>query len=71
MADDLLPGFLTWRNSGVPIKRRMEQDIHIWDIELTDEEMAKVAAKDLGRSEIVDHEDPVFVKMLCDMDIHE
>ena len=49
----------------------MDQDIHIWDIELTDEEMAKVAAKDLGRSEIVDHEDPVFVKMLCDMDIHE
>ena len=37
---------------------------------LTDEEMAQVAAKDLGRSEIVNHDDPAFVKLLCGMNIH-
>ena len=50
---------------------RMEQNIDIWDFTLTDEEMAKIAAKDLGHSEIVDHDDPGFVKMLCGMTIHE
>lgn len=49
---------------------RMEQNIDIWDFTLTDEEMAKIAAKDLGHSEIVNHEDPAFVKMLVGMKIH-
>ena len=35
------------------------------------QEMAKIATKDLGHSEIVDHGDPGFVKMLCGMNIHE
>ena len=50
---------------------RMEQNMDIWDFALTDEEMAKIATKDLGHSEIVDHGDPGFVKMLCGMNIHE
>ena len=49
---------------------RMEQNIDIWDFSLTEEEMEKIASKDLGHSEIVDHEDPGFVKMICDMKIH-
>lgn len=49
---------------------RMEQNIDIWDFSLTEEEMAKVAAKDLGHSEIVNHDDPAFVKMICGMNIH-
>lgn len=49
---------------------RMEQNIDIWDFTLTDEEMEKTAAKDLGHSEIVNHDDPAFVKMLCGMKIH-
>lgn len=49
---------------------RMEQNIDIWDFSLTDEEMAAVAAKDLGHSEIVDHDSPEFVKMLNGMNIH-
>lgn len=49
---------------------RMEQNINIWDFLLTDEEMAAVAAKDLGHSEIVDHDSPEFVKMLNGMNIH-
>ena len=49
---------------------RMEQNIDIWDFTLTDNEMEKIAAKDLGHSEIVNHDDPAFVKMLCGMNIH-
>lgn len=49
---------------------RMQQNIDIWDFTLTDDEMAKVAAKDLGHSEIVDHSSPDFVKALNGMNIH-
>lgn len=49
---------------------RMAQNIDIWDFSLTDEEMAAVAAKDLGHSEIVNHDDPMFVKALASMKIH-
>ena len=37
---------------------RMEQNIDIWDFSLTEDEMKKIAEKDLGHSEIVNHEDP-------------
>lgn len=43
---------------------RMEQNIDIWDFTLTDEEMQAIAAKDLGHSEIVNHDDPAFVKFI-------
>ena len=43
---------------------RMQQNLDIWNFSLTDEEMAQVAKKDLGHSEIVNHSDPAFVKML-------
>lgn len=43
---------------------RMEQNIDIWDFTLTEEEMQIVAAKDLGHSEIVNHDDPAFVKFI-------
>ena len=46
---------------------RMQQNIDIWDFELTDEEMAKVASKDLGHSEIVNHDDPAFVKFVLNL----
>lgn len=49
---------------------RMEQNLDIWDFTLTDEEMAIIAGKDLGHSEIVDHNDPTFVELLCGMKIH-
>ena len=51
-------------------EERMKQNIDIWDFELTEEEMAAVAAKDLGHSEIVNHDDPMFVKALHGMNIH-
>ncbi|MEF2783031.1 MAG: aldo/keto reductase [Clostridium sp.] len=49
---------------------RMEQNIDIWDFTLTDDEMNKIAEKDLGHSVIVNHDDPAFVKMICEMKIH-
>ncbi|SEH83919.1 Aldo/keto reductase family protein [Ruminococcus flavefaciens] len=43
---------------------RMEQNFDIWDFTLSDEDMQKIAALDLGHSEIVDHSDPAFVKII-------
>jgi len=43
---------------------RMEQNLDIWDFKLTEDEMKTIAAKDLGHSEIVNHDDPNFVKFI-------
>ena len=50
---------------------RMEQNMDIWDFELSADEMAKITALDLGKSEIVDHSDPVFIKMIHSLKVHE
>ena len=52
-------------------KDRMEQNIAIWDFQLSDEDMAEIAKLDIGHSEIVDHGDPKFVQMLHSMKLHE
>lgn len=52
-------------------KERMEQNMNIWDFKLSDEDMAEIAALDLGHSEIVNHDDPGFVKMLHSMKVHD
>jgi len=52
-------------------KERMEQNFDIWDFSLTDEEMQEIASLDLGHSEIVNHYDPAFVKMLHGRKIHD
>ena len=52
-------------------KERMEQNIDIWDFQLSDEDMAEIAKLDIGHSEIVNHSDPKFVQMLHQMKIHE
>lgn len=49
----------------------MVQNINIRDFELTEDEMAEISKLDLGKSEIVDHADPAFVKMLHTMKIHD
>ena len=46
---------------------RMEQNLDIWDFALTDEEMETIASKDLGHSEIVNHDDPAFVKFIYNL----
>ena len=52
-------------------KERMEQNIDIWDFQLSDEDMTEIAKLDIGHSEIVNHYDPKFVQMLHQMKIHE
>ena len=52
-------------------KDRMEQNFAIWDFALSDDDMQRIAQLDLGHSEIVDHSDPAFVKMLHNLKIHE
>ena len=52
-------------------KDRMEQNMNIWDFNLSDEGMAEIAKLDLGHSEIVNHDDPGFIKMLHTMKIHD
>lgn len=51
-------------------KERMEQNFDIWDFSLTDEDMKAIAELDTAHSDIVNHYDPAFVKMLHNMKIH-
>lgn len=51
-------------------KERMEQNMDIWDFALSPEDMEEIARLDIGRSEIVDHSDPAFVKMLHSLKVH-
>ena len=52
-------------------KERIEQNMNIWDFQLSDEDMAEIAKLDIGHSEIVDHSDPAFVKMLHSLKVHK
>lgn len=52
-------------------KNRMEQNIDIWDFSLTEEDLKEIETMDLGHSEIVNHFDPAFVKLLHSVKIHE
>ncbi len=52
-------------------KERMEQNMDIWDFVLSDEDMKEISALDIGHSEIVNHYDPAFVRMLHSRKIHE
>lgn len=52
-------------------KDRMEQNMDIWDFELSKEDMEEISKLDIGHSEIVNHYDPAFVKMLHSMKVHE
>ena len=52
-------------------KERIEQNMNIWDFQLSDEDMVEIAKLDIGHSEIVDHSDPAIVKMLHSLKVHE
>lgn len=52
-------------------KERMEQNMDIWDFVLSDEDMKEISALDIGHSEIVNHYDLAFVRMLHSRKIHE
>lgn len=50
---------------------RMAQNFDIWNFTLSAEDMAEIAKLDIGHSEIVDHNNPDFVKMLHQLKVHE
>ncbi|WP_294425340.1 hypothetical protein [uncultured Treponema sp.] len=47
------------------------ENFNVWDFELSADDMKKIAALDIGHSEIVNHSDPAFVKMINGWKIHE
>ena len=49
---------------------RIKQNFELFDFTLSDEDMTIIAKKDLGHSEIVDHDSPDFVKFICNFKIH-
>lgn len=50
---------------------RMEQNLDIWDFSLTDDDMSKIDALDIGKSQIVDHTSTEFMKMLHELKVHD
>lgn len=53
-------------------KERIEENFNIWDFVLTDEEMAKISALDMGyEGTAVKHFDPEFVRMCTSRKIHD
>lgn len=52
-------------------RERLAENLDIWDFALSEDEMARLRALDLGHSEIVDHFDPAFVRMLHNYRIHD
>lgn len=52
-------------------KERMEENLNIWDFQLSDEDMEAIGALDLGHSEIIDHSAADTAKFLNGWKIHE
>ena len=52
-------------------KNRMEENIHIWDFQLTQEDMKQIAGMDIGHSEIINHYLSCTAKALNRTKIHD
>jgi diketogulonate reductase-like aldo/keto reductase len=53
-------------------KERIEENFNIWDFTLTEEEMAKISALDMGYAGTsIKHFDPDFVRMCTGRKIHD
>ena len=52
-------------------RERIEENFNIWDFKLSDEDMAKINALDLGHSEIIDHSLAATAKFLNGWKIHD
>jgi 2,5-diketo-D-gluconate reductase A len=50
---------------------RMAQNIDVFDFELTDDQMARIATMDTGKSLFFDHRDPAMVSRLSRARIHD
>ena len=51
-------------------RERLAENLDIWDFALSDDEMARIRALDTGHSDLVNHFDPAFVKMLHNHRVH-
>lgn len=51
-------------------KDRMAENLNIWDFSLSEEDMAEIAKMDIGHSDIVDHNDPGYIKTLHKLKVH-
>lgn len=52
-------------------KERMEQNFDIWDFELSQDDMQKIATLDAGKSDIIDHFTAETAKFLNGYKIHD
>lgn len=52
-------------------RERIKANIDVFDFELTPEDMSEISALSLPRSEIVDHTDPAFIKMIHSLKVHD
>ena len=52
-------------------KERMEENINIWDFELSEKDMHTISSMDIGHSEIIDHSSACTAKWLNNWKIHE
>ena len=50
---------------------RMEQNLDVFDFELTDEEMTRIAGMDTGTSLFFDHRNPAMVELIGTRPIHD
>ena len=50
---------------------RMAQNLDVFDFELTDEQMARIAGMDTGGSLFFDHRDPAMVSQISNVRIHD
>lgn len=51
-------------------RERMEENLHIWNFQLSQDDMAEISGLDVGHSQIVNHDDPGFIKMLHGLKVH-
>lgn len=52
-------------------KQRMEQNINIWDFTLSEDDIKEISKLNIDHSEIVNHYDANFVKMIHNLKIHK
>lgn len=50
---------------------RIQENFAIWDFQLDADDLAAIASLDCGESDIVDHADPAFAKMLNALEVHD
>ena len=50
-------------------KERMEQNLNVFDFQLSQEDMAEIGALDTKQTLFFSHRDPAFVEMICQLTV--